>query len=95
MNDEERSRKQKLITAAAEFVSAKVAAGQGGVLSHPLNRGDIMILVMLIDRELPVSSTDFMDPFNGKRLVAIREKLGNLAVESPQMSKTEAQQFRG
>jgi len=95
MNDEERSRKQKLITAAAEFVSAKVTAGKGGVPGHPLNRGDIMILVMLIDRELPISSTDVMDPFNGKRLAAIREKLGNLAVESPQMSKTEAQQFRG
>jgi len=53
-----------------------------------------MILIMLIDRELPVASSDWTNPLNGKRLAAIREKLGDFAVDAPQMSKAEAQQFR-
>lgn len=95
MNDEERNQKLKLHKPAAEYIASKVAAGKkDGDPSYPLNRGDIMILVMLIDRELPVASSDWMDPFNGKRLTAIREKLGNFAIDAPQMPSAEAQQFR-
>jgi len=53
-----------------------------------------MLLVMLIDRELPVAPSDWTEPLNVKRLRAIREKLGSLAVDSPKMSKEEAKQFR-
>jgi len=95
MTDENRDQKRKLIAAATEFLTAKLKEGktQGDAI-YPLNRGDIMILVMLIDRELPVASSDWMDPLNGKRLTAIRQKLGDFFIDTPQMSKAEAQQFR-
>jgi hypothetical protein len=95
MNDEERNRKLELQKSALEFLARKVAEGRkDDEASYPLNRGDIMILVMLINRELPVAPSDWTDPFNGKRLTAIREKLGNFAIDAPQMSRAEAQQFR-
>jgi hypothetical protein len=95
MNDEERNQKMKLSRSAAEYVAGKVTEGKtDGDKGYPLNRGDIIILVMLIDRELPVASSDFRDPFNGKRLAAIREKLGSFAIDASQMSREEAQQFR-
>ena len=95
MNDEERNQKQELQASAAKYLAAKVKEGKkDGDGNYPLNRGDIMILVMLIDRELPVASSDWTEPFNGKRLAAIREKLGNFAIDAPQMSGAEAQQFR-
>ena len=53
-----------------------------------------MILLMLIERELRAASSDWRDPLNGKRLTAVREKLGDLAVNAPQMSGGEAQGFR-
>jgi hypothetical protein len=58
--------------------------------TYPLNRGDILILVMLIEQDLNAvtPSADM------KRLAAIRGKLGNLVFNSPEMSKEEAQQFR-
>ena len=49
---------------------------------------------MLIDRELLVAPSDPTDPLNAKRLAAIREKLGNFAIDAPHMSKEEARQFR-
>jgi len=56
----------------------------------PVNRGDLMILVMLADQELQAESP-IADP---KRLAAIREKLGDLVYDAPEMSKEEAQIFR-
>jgi len=95
MNDEELKRKREQIAAASEYIVARLKAGKPGVsAAYPLNRGDVMILIMLIDRELPVASSDWTNPLNGKRLAAIREKLGDFAVDAPQMSKAEAQQFR-
>lgn len=95
MNDDERNQKQKLHKTAVDYITGKVANGKkDGDTCYPLNRGDIMLLVMLIDRELPTASANFTDPFNQKRLAAIREKLRNFAIDAPQMSKAEAQQFR-
>jgi hypothetical protein len=56
----------------------------------PVNRGDLMILVLLIEQELQAESP-IADP---KRLAAIREKLGNSVFDAPEMSKEEAQMFR-
>ena len=95
MNDEELNQKLKPLKSAIEYVGAKVVKGskdQG--TNYPLNTGDIMLLVMLIERELPVAPSDWTEPLNVKRLRAIREKLGSLAVDSPKMSKEEAKQFR-
>jgi hypothetical protein len=58
--------------------------------TYLINRGDILILVMLIEQDMNAvaPSADI------KRLAAIREKLGNLVFDAPEMSKEEAQQFR-
>jgi hypothetical protein len=56
----------------------------------PLNRGDLMLLVVLIDQELQAASP-IADPI---RLAAVREKLGALVCDSPEMSKDEARKFR-
>jgi hypothetical protein len=58
--------------------------------TYPLNRGDILILVMLIDQDISAAtpSADI------KRLAAIREKLGDLVFNAPEMSKEEAEPFR-
>lgn len=70
-------------------MSAQLAPGkQSNEALYPLNRGDLIILVMLIEQELKADSS------NEKRLAAIREKLGSLVLDSPQMSKEEARQFR-
>jgi len=53
-----------------------------------LNRGDIIYLVLLLEKEMKA------DPSLLKRFTAIREKLGQMAFDAPQMSKEEAQQFR-
>jgi len=80
---------------ALEYIAAKVKTSPAnGKPGHPLNRGDIMLLVVLIDQHLPVASDDWTDPLNRKRLTAIREKLGDFAITAPQMSKAEAKQFR-
>jgi len=56
----------------------------------PVNRGDLMLLVLLIDQELQ-ATPPIADP---KRLAAVREKLGNMVAGAPEMSKEEAQKFR-
>ncbi len=56
----------------------------------PLNRGDLMILVVLIDQELQ-ANPPIADPI---RLAALREKLGDLVADAPEMSKEEARKFR-
>jgi hypothetical protein len=95
MNGEKRDQKLELNQSAVEYLASKLAEGKKDChTSYPLNRGDILILVMLMHRELAIASSDWSDPFNGKRLTAIREKLGNFAIDAPQMSSAEAQQFR-
>jgi len=56
---------------------------------YPLNRGDILILVMLIDQDMNTQPSADL-----KRLAAIRGKLGDLVSDAPEMSKEEAQKFR-
>jgi len=58
--------------------------------NYVLNRGDILLLVMLIDQEKQATppAVDII------RLEAIREKLGNMFCDAPMMSKEEAQKFR-
>ena len=56
----------------------------------PLNRGDLMLLVVLIDQEMQ-ANPPITDPI---RLAAVREKLGDLVADAPEMSKEEAQNFR-
>jgi hypothetical protein len=48
------------------------------------------MLVLLLDQEMQ-AETPIADP---KRLAAIREKLGDLVADAPEMSKEEAQKFR-
>jgi hypothetical protein len=56
---------------------------------YPLNRGDILILVMLIDQDMNTQPSADL-----KRLAAIRGKLGDLVSDASEMSKEEAQKFR-
>jgi hypothetical protein len=95
MNDEERNQQLELQKAALDYLTAKLAGGnKESAKTHRLNRGDIMIMLMLIERELRSASSDWRDPLNGKRLTAIREKLGDFAINAPEMSREEAQEFR-
>jgi hypothetical protein len=86
----------KLQESALNYITAKLSkTGKADDnTSYPLNRGDILILIMLINQGLQSAPSDWTNPLNEKRLTAIREKLGNLAFDAPQMSKTEAQLFR-
>lgn len=95
MSDKEKEATQKVFKSALEYVADRLAKGEeGGGADYPLNRGDIVLLVMLIEQELGRAPSDWTDPLNAKRLEAIRQKLGNMAGDAPQMSKAEAQQFR-
>src|SRR5258708_214314 len=58
--------------------------------TYPLNRGDLMVLVVLIDQELQ-ANPPIADPI---RLAAVREKLGDLVCDALEMSKEEAQKFK-
>ena len=59
MNDEERNQKLLIQKAALEFLTAKLAGGKDqSATGYPLNRGDIVILLMLIERELRSASSD-------------------------------------
>jgi hypothetical protein len=95
MSDKESQEILNLFKSALEYVADRVAQGKkGGDANYPLNRGDIILLVMLIEQELRIAPLDWTDPLNAKRLTAIREKLGDMAIDAPQMSDAEAQQFR-
>ena len=72
------------------MVSRRGKKEQSAGKTWPLNRGDILMLVLLIDQEMQ-AETPIADP---KRLTAIREKLGDLVFDAPEMSKEEAQIFR-
>jgi hypothetical protein len=76
---------------AAEFLVSRRERGDGSRdESYPLNRGDILLLVMLLEQEMAVSAPSA----DAKRLAAIREKLGDLVPDAPEMTKGEAQKFR-
>lgn len=77
-------------TAIRYLASCCEKSGKNQDKTYPLNRGDIMILVMLIEQELK-AATPAADL---KRFTAIRRKLGELVCDLPQMTKEEAQQFR-
>jgi hypothetical protein len=77
-------------TAISYVASRREKKEKSADKTWPVNRGDLMILVLLIDQELQVESP-IADP---KRLAAIREKLGDLVCDAPEMSKEEAQIFR-
>ena len=77
-------------TASAYLVSRRDKKEQGVDKAWPLNRGDLLMLVLLIDQEMQ-AETPIADT---KRLAAIREKLGDLVADAPEMSKEEAQKFR-
>jgi hypothetical protein len=77
-------------TASQYVVSRREKKAEGKDKTYPLCRGDILLLVVLIEQELK-AATPIVDV---KRLSAIREKLGDLVFDSPEMSKEEAQQFR-
>ena len=75
---------------AISFLSSQIAKGRKtNDNKYPLSRGDIMILIMLIDHDM---KTDPSAAVN--RLAAIREKLGDLVFDAPEMSKEEAQLFK-
>jgi hypothetical protein len=77
-------------TAVSYVASRREKKEKSADKTWSVNRGDLMILVMLIDQELQAESP-ITDP---KRLAAIREKLGDLVYDAPEMSKEEAQIFR-
>jgi hypothetical protein len=78
------------LSASLYVLSRRDKCDKGVEKTYPLCRGDLLILVMLIDQDLAAASPS-ADP---KRLAAIRGKLGDLVFEAPEMSKEEAQQFR-
>jgi hypothetical protein len=77
-------------TAVGYVFSRREKTEQRAGQTWPINRGDLMILVLLIDQEFQAVSP-IADP---KRLAAIREKLGDLVHGAPEMSKEEAQIYR-
>jgi hypothetical protein len=77
-------------TAISYVASRREKRENGADKTWPVNRGDLMTLVLLIDQELQAESP-IADP---KRLAAIREKLGDLVCDAPEMLKEEAQIFR-
>jgi hypothetical protein len=77
-------------TASTYVLSRREKKGEGAGKRWPLNRGDLMFLVVIIDQELQ-ATPPIADPI---RLAAVREKLGDLVADAPEMSKEEAQEFR-
>jgi hypothetical protein len=77
-------------TAINYVASRREKGGQTDDKTYPINRGDILLLVMLIEQEMK-AATPAADV---KRLAAMRGKLGDLVFDAPEMSKEEAQLFR-
>ncbi len=75
---------------AVKYLLSRRERTEGGGQRYPLNRGDILLLVVLLEQELK-SASPCADV---KRLGAIREKLGDLVPDAPEMSKEEAEPFR-
>jgi hypothetical protein len=77
-------------TASTYLVSRRDRKEQSADKTWPLNRGDLLVLILLIDQEMQ-AETPIADT---KRFAAIREKLGDLVFDAPEMSKEEAQKFK-
>jgi hypothetical protein len=81
--------KQKHFVDAINFLTEQIKQGKKGNNSRfPLCRGDIMMLVKLINQEMEA------DPSTLKRLTAIRGKLGDLVFDAPEMSREEAKELK-
>jgi hypothetical protein len=87
INDDQRN----CYSIAANYMLRRLEkTNQSDTLAYPLNRGDLLLLLVLIEQELKAVApcADL------KRLAAVREKLGDLAPDTPEMTREEAQQFR-
>jgi hypothetical protein len=87
ISDEQRKHYETAIHYIASRREQRVASADK---AYPLNRGDLLLLVMLLEQEMKASSPSA----DLKRLAAMREKLGDLVFDAPEMSREEAQQFR-
>jgi hypothetical protein len=82
---------RKHYASASQYVlSRRDKSDKSADKTYPINRGDILILVMLIDQDINAATPSA----DTKRLAAIRGKLGDLVFQAPEMSKEEAQPFR-
>lgn len=76
---------------AINFIASRRQKSEPGAdKTYPVNRGDLLLLVVLIDQELQAENP----AADVKRLAAIRGMLGDLVADAPEMSKEEAQIFR-
>jgi hypothetical protein len=81
--------KQKHFMNAVNYLAEHVKLGKkSNNNKYPLCRGDIMMLVKLINQEMEA------DPSALKRLTAIRGKMGDLVFNSPEMSREEAKELK-
>jgi hypothetical protein len=87
ITDEQR---KHYMSASLYILSRRDKSDKGTEKTYPLCRGDLLALVMLIDQDMNAANPSA----DVKRLAAIREKLGDLVFEAPEMSKEEAQPFR-
>jgi hypothetical protein len=82
---------RKHYTSALHYVISRREKGdQNADKKYPLNRGDLLILVMLIDQDINAATPSA----DVKRLADIRGKVGDLVFDAPEMSKKEAEQFK-
>jgi len=80
---------QKHLVEAINYLAEHIKQGKKSNNStFPLCRGDIMMLVKLINQEIQA------DPSALKRLTAIRGKLGDLIFDAPEMSREEAKELK-
>lgn len=80
----------RMMQPSGRAVSRREKGNKGDEKTYPFNRGDIPILVTLLEQEIKAASP----AADLRRLAAIRGKLGDMVCEAPEMSKEEAQQFR-
>ncbi|HXA44433.1 MAG TPA: hypothetical protein VNZ25_02910 [Candidatus Angelobacter sp.] len=81
--------KQKHFADAINYLAEHIKQGKKSNNNiFPLCRGDIMMLVKLINQEMQA------DPSALKRLTAIRGKLGDLVFDAPEMSREEAKELK-
>ncbi len=87
ITDEQR----KYFSSATQYIlSRREKSEKSAEKTYPINRGDLLVLTMLIDQDMNAANPSA----DVKRLATIRAKLGDLVFEAPEMSKEEAQQFR-
>ncbi len=81
--------KQKHFTDAINYVGGLVTLGRkSNNAKYPICRGDLLVLIKLINQEIEV------DPLSINRLTALREKLGDLVFEAPEMTREEAKALK-